>query len=55
MIPPGIHYIYFSVRNAPRIGFFHIFGEREILVRKWDKLREDTTVGKISDDEVYIF
>jgi hypothetical protein len=25
---------------APRSGFFHNFGKREILVKKWDKAME---------------
>ncbi|KAH7695613.1 AAR2 protein, partial [Aphelenchoides avenae] len=41
MIPPGVHFIYVSVKDAPRIGFWHCFKEGEIIVRKWDKAAED--------------
>ncbi|KAI8325165.1 AAR2-domain-containing protein [Martensiomyces pterosporus] len=40
MIPPGIHYIHYSVVNSEnqagmRCGFFHSFASGEVLVRKW--------------------
>ncbi|KRZ45434.1 Protein AAR2 -like protein [Trichinella pseudospiralis] len=46
MIPPGVHFIYVSSLGkhgdrAPRIGFFHNFAPKEILVKKWDKENED--------------
>jgi len=43
LIPPGTHYVYYSVKNAassemaPRSGFFHHFSEKEVLVRRWDE------------------
>ena len=48
MIPPGVHFIYISVKDAPRIGFFHNFKEHEILVRTWSKENEDF-VDDVSD------
>lgn len=46
MIPPGIHFIYFSAVSrqgdtAPRTGFFHVFKQREIVVRHYDEKAED--------------
>jgi len=47
MIPPGIHFIYYSAVNlatrstAPRTGFFYNFGRGEMLVRRWDPVSED--------------
>ncbi|KRX14328.1 Protein AAR2 -like protein [Trichinella nelsoni] len=46
MIPPGVHFIYVSSLGkhgdrAPRIGFFHNFAPKEVLVKKWDKENED--------------
>ncbi|CAG9533150.1 unnamed protein product [Cercopithifilaria johnstoni] len=52
MIPPGIHFIFFSVKTAPRIGFFHHFKEKEILLRKWDPIREDMIIEPCSADEI---
>uniref|UniRef100_A0A914DPQ5 Protein AAR2 homolog n=1 Tax=Acrobeloides nanus TaxID=290746 RepID=A0A914DPQ5_9BILA len=48
MIPPGVHFIYISVKDAPRIGFFHNFKEHEILVRTWSKENEDF-IDDVSD------
>lgn len=52
MIPPGIHFIYYSSRSptgdtAPRTGFFYDFKQRELLIKKWDKYNEDV----LPDDE----
>ena len=52
MIPPGVHFVYFSVKTAPRIGFFHNFKGREIVVRKWDEKLEDMSIQPVSDAEV---
>ncbi|VDK86968.1 unnamed protein product [Litomosoides sigmodontis] len=52
MIPPGIHFIFFSVKTAPRIGFFHHFKEKEILLRKWDPMLEDMITESCSSDEM---
>ncbi|OQR71459.1 hypothetical protein BIW11_10982 [Tropilaelaps mercedesae] len=44
MIPPGIHYVYYSNVSmgtvAPRTGFFHDFTERELLAFQWDQKRD---------------
>ncbi|KAK6644390.1 hypothetical protein RUM43_000657 [Polyplax serrata] len=44
MIPPGLHYVYYSTVNSygqsPRIGFFHHFKPREVVVKKWDSKEE---------------
>lgn len=55
MIPPGVHFVYFSVKTAPRIGFFHYFKEREIVVRKWDAKSEDMLIGDVDEAEVSTF
>uniref|UniRef100_A0A0R3S4B9 Protein AAR2 homolog n=1 Tax=Elaeophora elaphi TaxID=1147741 RepID=A0A0R3S4B9_9BILA len=52
MIPPGVHFIFFSVKTAPRIGFFHDFKEKEILLRKWDPIREDMVIEPSSAVEL---
>lgn len=57
MIPPGIHYIFFSsVSNigdvAPRIGFFKTFRKSEVLVKKWDKRSECISNEEVPEDEV---
>ncbi|KAL4132009.1 hypothetical protein QTP88_009230 [Uroleucon formosanum] len=45
MIPPGIHFVYYSAADkygntAPRCGFFHNFKKGECLVKKWDNNNE---------------
>lgn len=57
MIPPGLHFVYFSAVSrqgdtAPRTGFFHIFGAREVLVRHYDPAAEDLTTQEASEEEV---
>lgn len=52
MIPPGVHFIFFSVKTAPRIGFFHYFKEKEVLLRKWEPSNEDMVIEVASLDEV---
>lgn len=52
MIPPGIHFVYFSVKDAPRIGFFYNFQPQEIIMRKWDKGNEDISNYKENSEEV---
>ncbi|RCI03444.1 a1-alpha2 repression [Rhizopus stolonifer] len=46
LIPPGLHFIYFSSTNNEgvqgiRTGFFHFFESKEILVREWNPQIED--------------
>ncbi|XP_022700844.1 protein AAR2 homolog [Varroa jacobsoni] len=54
MIPPGIHYVYYSYVNkdivAPRTGFFHNFVEKTILAFRWDTKEE--IIVKVTDDEL---
>lgn len=60
MIPPGLHFIYYSAvskdgQTAPRTGFFHTFKRQEILVKKWDKRLEDIQECAVTDTEVEQF
>jgi len=47
MIPPGIHFVYYSSVNlkermtAPRTGFFYNFGRGELVARRWNPANED--------------
>ncbi|KAK2720045.1 protein AAR2 homolog [Artemia franciscana] len=46
MIPPGMHFIYYSVSNktgqiAPRTGFFVEVNPKEVIGMKWNALSED--------------
>lgn len=58
MIPPGIHFVFFSAVSdstgdtAPRTGFFHNFKTGEILVKKWDKINECISNEEVSEKEV---
>lgn len=57
MIPPGIHFVYYSSQGPDsstggiRTGFFHNFKQREVLVKKWDKYNEDIQLGVVSAEE----
>uniref|UniRef100_A0A915JH36 Protein AAR2 homolog n=1 Tax=Romanomermis culicivorax TaxID=13658 RepID=A0A915JH36_ROMCU len=59
MIPPGIHFVYFSVvklqQQSPRIGFFHNFEEKGICVKKWDAKAEDLMDYTATLDEIENF
>jgi len=58
MIPPGIHFIYYSSVNAdhrdtsPRSGFFYNFSSKEIVVRRWNLQMEDIDPTEISEEQV---
>jgi A1 cistron-splicing factor AAR2 len=47
MIPPGIHYYYANAisndgkQYGPRVGFYHNFQAKEVLVTRWSKTDED--------------
>ncbi|XP_060524302.1 protein AAR2 homolog isoform X2 [Cylas formicarius] len=53
MVPPGIHYIFYSsVSNtgdtAPRTGFFHFFKKSEVYVKKWDNITQENLLKKLN-------
>lgn len=57
MIPPGIHYIFYSSVDstgdiAPRSGFFYNFRKGEVLVKKWDSKLEDLSKEIVSEEEI---
>lgn len=58
MIPPGIHYVFFSAiseatgEKSPRTGFFHYFRVGEVLVKKWDKTNECISKDDVNEEEV---
>lgn len=56
MIPPGVHFIYYSLVKqgsvAPRIGLFHYFKAKEVLITKWDPLEEDIVLDRRDYDQM---
>lgn len=57
MIPPGLHYVYYSAVNkdgdcAPRVGFVYDFKKSEMVVRKWDHKSEDISTEEPSEEDV---
>jgi len=56
MIPPGLHFVYYSAVNtkfrdtAPRSGFFHWFKKGELLAYRWDASTE-TLVDDVSQQD----
>lgn len=56
MIPPGIHFIYYSASDKEgnigfRSGFFYIFKTKEILLKKWNKQTESIELNLPIDKE----
>ena len=55
MIPPGVHYVYFSSVNvstrstSPRTGFFHVFGRGDVLVKRWEAETEDMVDSSVEE------
>ncbi|KAL7131740.1 hypothetical protein ABFS83_12G024500 [Erythranthe nasuta] len=55
MIPPGIHFIYYSASNregrefSPVVGFFVDASPSQVIVRKWDQ--EEEHLVKLSEEE----
>ena len=59
MIPPGVHFVYFSTLSeydrkslSPRSGMFKVFAEREMYVKRWDRSSEDMDSREVSGEEV---
>ncbi|XP_056011671.1 protein AAR2 homolog isoform X2 [Ostrea edulis] len=58
MIPPGIHFVYYSARSkqtgeiGPRSGSFIEFEKKGVAVRKWDEVKEDLADDNVSDDDI---
>lgn len=58
MIPPGIHFVYYSARNkrtdevGPRTGTFIDFKQKSVVVRKWDPIAEELTEDGVGADDV---
>ncbi|XP_071842945.1 protein AAR2 homolog isoform X2 [Apostichopus japonicus] len=58
MIPAGIHFVHYSAVSltqgdkAPRTGFFHCFGSREVLVKRWDPSLEDIRDEEVTSEEI---
>lgn len=60
MIPPGIHFIYFSVSDkygniGIRNGFFHDFKAKEIVAKKWNQQTETIEDYSLSEDQIENF
>jgi len=57
MIPPGLHFVYYSPKNvrdgslAPRRGFFHHFESKQVVVKKYDKVTEEL-ISKVDEEEI---
>ncbi|GAV75828.1 AAR2 domain-containing protein [Cephalotus follicularis] len=55
MIPPGVHFVFYSSASrdgkefSPIIGFFIDVGPSEVIVRKWD--HQDERLVKVSEEE----
>nr|CAG4644194.1 EOG090X0AVR [Lepidurus arcticus] len=58
MIPPGLHFIYFSAvgkegQAAPRTGFFKFFEKKELYARKWDLALENFVDTSMLNTKLY--
>lgn len=58
MIPPGLHFVFYSSVNrhggshSPRTGFYHCFQVEEILVAKWNRVNEEIEFVNQTDTEL---
>lgn len=55
MIPPGVHYVYYSAVDkqgcvAPRTGFFYNFNKKDVVVRRWNPETEEV-INNCSHEE----
>lgn len=60
MIPPGIHFIYFSATDKHgnvglRNGFFYNFKPKEFLVKKWNSINESVDEYEFNETEIESF
>ncbi|XP_019630864.1 PREDICTED: LOW QUALITY PROTEIN: protein AAR2 homolog [Branchiostoma belcheri] len=61
MIPEGVHFVSYNTVNkehreaAPKLGFFHYFHSKEVLVRRWDKRLEGISEDVIEGEELANF
>lgn len=58
MIPPGLHFIYYSAVNragqtAPRTGLFLYTSRRDIMVLKWSTATEDLVEKATNEEEIH--
>ncbi|RAL46620.1 hypothetical protein DM860_004899 [Cuscuta australis] len=59
MIPPGVHFVFYSSANregnafSPIIGFFIVLKPSEVVVRKWDKKEERFVKFSEEDEQRY--
>lgn len=59
MIPPGVHFVFYSSANregnafSPIIGFFIVLKPSEVIVRKWDKKEERFVKFSEEDEQRY--
>ena len=56
MIPPGLHFIYYSAVNsggqsAPRTGMFLYTKHQDVLVMRWDENSEDVLEVDTNEEE----
>ena len=50
MIPPGLHFVYFSTGLGSRQGFFVQCAEGDLVVRSWDPANEEITATNVLSD-----
>lgn len=57
MIPPGLHYVFYSSVSestgdtGPRVGFLHDFKSKEMLIKFWDTEAEEFIDKALSEEE----
>ncbi|XP_026477981.1 protein AAR2 homolog [Ctenocephalides felis] len=58
MIPPGLHYVFYSSVSEStgdtghRVGFLHDFKSKEMVIKFWDNELEELTDKSLSDEEI---
>ena len=56
MIPPGLHFMYYSAVNrggqsAPRTGLFFFSKRQDVFVMRWDPSTEDVVEVDVNEEE----
>jgi A1 cistron-splicing factor AAR2 len=51
MIPPGLHFVYYSTGMGSRQGFFLHFEKNEVVVKSWDRSTEDISYSPQLSEE----
>lgn len=53
LIPPGLHFVYYSTGLGSRQGFFFFCEHNELIVRSWDTANEEITAANVLSEDTF--